>query len=133
MRILVVEDDPISRDLVAGVLRRGGHDVATARDGHDALEQLRDGAIRLVVSDWNMPGVNGADLCRAIRASAGPDVYVILLTGRGAASRFDGLHAGADDYLDKPLDTNDLLASVLAGERVLAGAQTARKSARKSA
>ena len=135
MRILVVEDDPASRDLVAGALRHGGHEVETACDGREALACLRGGAIRLVVSDWSMPGMDGADLCRAVRASAGPDVYVILLTAKGAAARFDGLHAGADDYLDKPLDVGDLLASVRAGELVLAGAATpCRKPAvRKSA
>ena len=137
MRILVVEDDPMSRDLVAGALRHGGHEVTTACDGHEALAALRAGTIRLVVSDWSMPGMDGADLCRAIRATAAHDVYVILLTGRGAAARFDGLHAGADDYLDKPLDVTDLLASVRAGERVLAGAATAaarpKPAVRKSA
>ena len=129
MRILVVEDDLISRDLVAGALRRAGHQVETACDGVDALKKLAGGAVRMVVSDWQMPGMDGAELCRAIRASAGPDVYVILLTGRGAAARFDGLHAGADDYLGKPFDVTDLLDSVRAGERVLASAQAARKSA----
>ena len=132
MRVLVVEDDPVSRDLVAGALRHGGHDVETACDGREALEKLRGGAIRLVVSDWVMPGMSGPDLCRAIRATAGQGVYVILLTAKGAAARFDGLHAGADDYLDKPLDVNDLLASVLAGQRVLADAEAPRESARKT-
>lgn len=129
MRILVVEDDPMSRDLVAGTLRRAGHQVETAGDGREALGRLAGGLIRMVVSDWHMPGMDGAELCRAIRASAGPDVYVILLTGKGAAARFDGLHAGADDYLDKPFDITDLLASVRAGERILASAPATRKSA----
>jgi DNA-binding response OmpR family regulator len=79
-----------------------------------------------------MPGMNGAELCRAVRTMGGQDVYVILLTARGADCRFDGLHAGADDYLDKPLDVNDLLASVLAGQRVLADAEAPRESARKT-
>ena len=129
MRILVVEDDPMSRELVAGALRHSGHEVTTACDGAEALEQLKSGSIRLVVSDWSMPGMDGADLCRAIRASAGQDVYVILLTAKGTGSRFDGLYAGADDYLDKPLDVTDLLASVRAGERVLGDAHRVLRSA----
>jgi putative two-component system response regulator len=121
MRILVVDDSEVQRAVLTGVLVRAGYDVTTAADGEEALDLLRDGDIRLIVSDWHMPRMSGVELCRAVRAddTAGY-VYIILLTAHDSpAERVEGLTAGADDFVPKPYDAAELLARVGAGERVL--------------
>ena len=70
MRILVVDDDEISRDLIEHALQKAGYEVETAADGLAALEIIRSGRCRLVISDWSMPHLNGIDLCRAVRAGS---------------------------------------------------------------
>ena len=119
MKVLLVEDDPVALGLVAHMLFSAGHDVETAGGGGEALSKLENEP--LMVCDWEMPVMDGARLCRAARAlPGGREMYLIMLTARGAADRFDALHAGADDYLIKPFDLHDLLASICAGERILA-------------
>ena len=83
MRILIVDDDDIATDVLANALAQFGHHVTSARDGFEALELIRSGAYRLVVLDWEMPGMSGIELCRHIRErySSGY-VYIILLTAR---------------------------------------------------
>ena len=122
MRVLVVDDDDISLELVSGALRRRGHDVVTATNGQEALAVLRRGEHRVVVSDWEMPELNDAGLCAAIRSSDfGGYVYTILLTGRsGSGDAMAGFDAGADDYLVKPFDADQLAARVRIAERILA-------------
>lgn len=130
MRILIVDDDPLFLDGLRHVLRRAGHDVDTAFDGVEALEKLEAAMtsgkppVRLMICDWQMPGMTGPDLCRAARGLPSGQVhllYILMLTSRGTADRFDGLAAGADDYLAKPFELTDLLSSIRAAELVLEG------------
>jgi sigma-B regulation protein RsbU (phosphoserine phosphatase) len=121
MKILVVDDDPVERRLLANLLGKCGHEVVQCCDGEMAWNLVQTGGIRLIVSDWMMPNLNGIDLCRRIRAAAlGRYVYVILSTSRGEkADYIAGMDAGADDFMVKPVDINDLRVRVRAGERIL--------------
>jgi DNA-binding response OmpR family regulator len=122
MKVLVAEDDPIIRRLLEVTLSRAGHEVTPAADGAEAWRILqRPDAPRLAILDWMMPEVDGLDLCRRIRASEGKDyVYVIMLTARGRKEDLlEGLAAGADDYLVKPFDPQELRGRLQAGVRVL--------------
>ena len=135
MRILLVDDDPIFLDITGRIIRRGGNAVETAGDGAEALDRLRAEAARpdavpfqLVVSDWEMPRLTGVELCRAVRAEFGRTPYFLLLTGKGAAARFEGLYAGADDFLSKPFDIADLHGSIRAAELILQPSATKRRT-----
>jgi putative two-component system response regulator len=121
MRILIVDDDETSLDMLDNALTHAGHEVQSAQDGRQALAKLRDGEIRLVISDWEMPNMTGEDLCRAIRGGDLPGyVYVILLTShQGPDYAAAGLSAGADDFIAKPFNPAELTARVRAGERIL--------------
>ncbi len=122
MQILIVDDDDFALHVLDRTLDRMGHKAISARDGKEALEILRRCEIRLVVTDWDMPGMGGIELCHAIReADFNGYVYVIMLTGReGAQQRREGLYAGADDFLVKPLDPEELLICLRTAERILA-------------
>jgi putative two-component system response regulator len=121
MRILIVDDDETSLDMLENALTHAGHQVQRARDGREALDKLRDGEIRLVISDWDMPNMSGEDLCRAIRGGDLPGyVYFILLTSyQGPDYAVRGLSAGADDFVAKPFNPAELAVRVRAGERIL--------------
>jgi DNA-binding response OmpR family regulator len=125
MKILVAEDDPVTRKVLAVTLERLGWDVIIAKDGNDAwevFESLRGtGAPELAVLDWMMPGIEGIEICRRLRATPGFElVYVILLTSRGDKEDLsDGLAAGANDYIAKPFDPVELEARVRVGERMV--------------
>ena len=121
MRVLIVDDDPIALEMLADVLADSGHEVFTAPNGREALDQLRRHGCSLVISDWEMPELDGLQLCRAIR-SGGFDgyVYTILLTSHdGTAQRVQGLSAGADDFITKPFAPDELKARLQAAERIL--------------
>jgi putative two-component system response regulator len=121
MRILIVDDEPIALAMLKHALTRAGHEVETATNGVEALEKLRQGNCRLVISDWEMPEMSGLELCRAIRAhDYGGYVYVILLTARvGSQDTVAGLTAGADDFMTKPFDPAELTVRVRIGERIM--------------
>jgi sigma-B regulation protein RsbU (phosphoserine phosphatase) len=121
MRILVVEDDRASALLLKSMLQRWGYDVVHATDGRQAWEILHEQDIRLVISDWMMPRMNGLELCREIRKSDLPGyTYVILLTARGERlSLVEGMGAGADDFVTKPFDQAELQARLRAGVRIV--------------
>jgi sigma-B regulation protein RsbU (phosphoserine phosphatase) len=122
VRVLIAEDDAISRRLLEANLRREGYDVLAVETGLQAWEALRaEGAPRLAVLDWMMPEMDGAEICRRVREDAGLEyVYLILLTARGRKEdRALGFDAGADDYLTKPFDSQDLRARISAGRRIL--------------
>lgn len=122
MRVLAIDDDAVSLALLCNALRAAGYEVETARNGREALEQLRTGQFRLVVSDWEMPEMNGVDLCRHVRARpyAGY-IYFILVTARNHRDYVvEGLEAGADDFITKPFEPTELCVRLRAGERILA-------------
>jgi putative two-component system response regulator len=121
MRVLIVDDDEISTDLLAHALTRFGHEVTSASDGIEALELIRSGAYRLIVLDWEMPGMTGIELCRHIRERCSSGyVYIILLTARrGTKSIVEGLRAGADDFISKPFEPGELEVRIHAGSRIL--------------
>jgi two-component system phosphate regulon response regulator PhoB len=112
-KVLVVDDEPTVREVVVGYLRRDGHDVAEAADGNAALDLLDADPPDLVVLDMMLPGVNGLDILRRVRATS--DVPVIMLTARAEESdRVSGLELGADDYVVKPFSLPELMARVRA-------------------
>ena len=122
MRVLVVEDDGLAAKMLEHCLAEFGYEVTIARDGREAFERIRAGMHRLVVSDWEMPEMSGLELCRRIRArpSAGY-IYVILLTSRcGTHNVVEGLNAGADDFISKPFQPQELCVRLRVGERILA-------------
>jgi two-component system response regulator MprA len=114
MRLLVVDDDPSVREALALVLDLNGFDVATAGDGREALRALSSEAPDAVVLDVLMPGIDGLEVCRRIRA-VGDRTPVLMLTARAEISeRVAGLEAGADDYLVKPFAREELIARLRA-------------------
>ena len=121
MRILIVDDDAIARDLLRNTLTHAGYKVTTASNGQEAMDRLRAKPCGMVISDWVMPESDGIELCRAIRAGVFPTyVYVILLTSRDRpADIVEGLSAGADDFIVKPYQPAELLLRLRAGERIL--------------
>ena len=122
MRILVAEDDPVSRLLLETHLGKWGHEPVTTTDGTAAWETLqREDAPRLAILDWMMPGIDGVEVCRRARARAdAPALYIILVTARADRSdTIEGLAAGADDYVTKPFDAAELRARVGVGVRVV--------------
>ena len=121
MQILVVDDDGATLIYLSSVLRKLGHTVITATNGVMAYERIAEGKIQIVISDWNMPELNGIELCRKLRASnLSRYVYFILLTARDDKdSLLVGMDSGADDYLVKPVDAQELRVRLRAGERIL--------------
>jgi sigma-B regulation protein RsbU (phosphoserine phosphatase) len=121
VKAIVIDDAPDIRIYVRALLRRWGYETEDASEGLEGLSRIKASDIRIVVCDWMMPGMSGPDLCRAIReAELGRYVYVILLTGRSdKADLLEGLNAGADDFLTKPLDAQVLQARLRVGERIL--------------
>jgi sigma-B regulation protein RsbU (phosphoserine phosphatase) len=121
MKILLVDDDPVARTAHSMMLRKQGHEVLEAHDGEVAWHMVEQGNISFVVSDWLMPTLAGTELCRRIRAAQFDHyVYVILCTSKGEKSDLiEGMDAGADDFLVKPISREELRVKVRAGERVL--------------
>jgi two-component system, OmpR family, alkaline phosphatase synthesis response regulator PhoP len=112
-RILVVDDEPPIVDLVRGYLEREGYEVRSAADGHAALELIGSTAPDVVVLDVMLPGIDGLEILRRMRAFS--DAYVLMLTARGdEIDRIVGLSVGADDYLVKPFSPRELVARVKA-------------------
>lgn len=120
VRVLVVDDEPVARSVASGVLSRAGFEVAMAGDGREALEVLRRRGCRIVVSDLEMPGMNGIELCRAIRSGERSGyVYFIMLTSHsGTEEAVKGLSAGADDFIAKPVNPVELALRVNTGRRI---------------
>jgi putative two-component system response regulator len=121
MRILIVDDDDIAIEMVTHVLVQFGYEVTTAKDGREALELIRSGLYPIVILDWEMTGLTGIDVCRRIRQRYSSNyVYIILLTiRRGANNIVEGLGAGADDFISKPFNPQELQVRIRTGERIL--------------
>jgi PleD family two-component response regulator len=112
--ILFADDEPAMRDMVSRVLEAGGHNVRLAKNGRDALEQIRTASPDLIVLDYHMGDPNGLQVCRDVKSSPRfGHLPVLILTGRnGMDARLRGFDAGADDYLTKPFDPRELLARI---------------------
>jgi two-component system, cell cycle response regulator len=120
--VLIAEDDPIFRRILESWFKRWDYGVTAVENGLDAWEVLqRDDAPQLAILDWMMPGMDGIELCRRIRSrDQGTYLYVLLLTAKdNKQDMIAGLEAGADDYLTKPFDVDELHARVRAGKRIL--------------
>jgi two-component system, NtrC family, sensor kinase len=121
LKILVVDDDPVTGTLLNKVLSHQGYEVTHVVDGARALEFLEAERYRIILTDWMMPAMDGPTLCRHVRSLDLPyPIYIILLTAKNAkADAVTGLEAGADDYIVKPFDKQELLARVRAGRRLV--------------
>jgi putative two-component system response regulator len=120
MRVLVAEDDITSATLLQGFLTNLGYEVAVANDGCQAYEMICKQDYRMVISDWQMPEMDGVELCRKIRERhLGAYVYIILLTCRGGSDNLiEGLRAGADDFMTKPFQPEELRVRLHVGQRI---------------
>ena len=133
MRILLAEDEPMDRELLVAYLVTWGHEVIPCTDGNEAWERLQQpSSPRLALLDWMMPGMDGVELCRRIRRSGNQTrTHVILVTGKNRREDIvAGLAAGADDYVVKPFDQEELRARVNVGVRVVGLCEQLVKSER---
>ena len=122
MRILIAEDDYISRRFLEATLQKKGYDVKVTSDGNEAWQELKKkSAPQVAVLDWMMPGLDGINVIKKVRKKRGsPYIYVILLTAKGRKEDIAaGLEAGADDYVTKPFDSKELHARVKVGLRMV--------------
>jgi signal transduction histidine kinase len=126
MRILIAEDAPVSRRLLQRCLQKWGHDVVVASNGAEAWQHFSQGDFRMVISDWMMPGMDGPEFIRRIRASQRLGyVYTVLLTAKSEKEDIvAGMDAGADDFVTKPFDQDELRVRLRAGERIVRLEQT---------
>jgi len=133
MKILIAEDQEPASLYLRRTLERMGHEPTVAPDGEQAWRIVQSGHTPLLISDWMMPLVDGPELCRRIRSAAGERyTYIILLTSRDRKEdRLEGLRAGADDFLTKPPDPDELMVRLQIAERILkVHAQLARQNER---
>src|SRR5579859_7680355 len=120
MRVLIAEDDAGIRDLLHDLIERQGQAVTVARDGEEAWTLYKEQGADVIISDWLMPRVEGPELCRRVREHDAPYTYFIMLTALGDQQHhLTGRRSGADDYLAKPFDMEDLAARMVTAERVI--------------
>ena len=118
--IVIADDDPVSRELVSTTVSQWGFHTVVTKDGHEAMAAIRaeKGPV-VAILDWMMPGMDGLQVCRRVR-QIGKPVHIILLTVRAAKENLvEALESGADDYLVKPFDKNELHARIHVGMRIL--------------
>lgn len=133
--VLLADDDPLTRRLVGSALVSWGYSLELAKDGNEAWAALtRPESPSLAVIDWIMPGLDGLEICRRLRQQRGSYVYVLLLTAKSdKADLLVGLDAGADDYMRKPFELEELQARLRTGVRILRLEQELRQQATKDA
>src|SRR5690349_1900905 len=122
VKILAAEDNPVFQSMLRSILTKWGYEVTIAKDGNEAMRALEAAdAPQLAILDWMMPGLDGVEVCRRVRAAGRePYTYILLLTARTESEdRVEGIDAGADDYLTKPFHAAELRARLQAGKRIL--------------
>jgi DNA-binding response OmpR family regulator len=121
MNILTVDDDPVARKVVCALLKKLGHEVLEAEDGQEAWDLFNSLEFGVLIVDWEMPRMDGLELCRRVReAEREKYTYIIMLTGRiGKQDFVDGINAGADDFATKPVTPAELEARLRVAERIL--------------
>jgi DNA-binding response OmpR family regulator len=130
MKILVAEDDQISRKLLSTTLKQFGHEVKAFDNGADAWAYFDESPVRVIVSDWLMPDLDGLDFCRKVRKRAQTQyTYFILLTAnvQGKDTYLEAMNAGIDDFLAKPLDRDQIWMRLKVAERILKYTTTINK------
>ncbi len=122
MKILIAEDDAVSRLILQKAVERLGHACLVAVDGAEAWALYQRTPVDVVISDWMMPGLDGRALCQQVRAHAadGYTYFIFLTTLNDKEHVLSGMQAGADDYLTKPLDRDELQVKLIAAARVTA-------------
>jgi len=122
LKILIVEDHPASALLLRRLLERLGHDVTVANDGEEGWRLVEQARYPVIISDWVMPGLDGLDFCRLVRGQTNRSYsYLLLLTAKqGQGERLEGLRAGADDFLVKPPNSEELASRLEIASRILA-------------
>ncbi len=132
-RLLLVEDEPTQRMMLERQLTRAGYLVDTAENGADALARILEGQYQILLTDWDMPGMDGPTLCKRVReANLATYIYILLLTGHLTTDDVVvGLGAGADDYVKKPANQAELLARLSAGSRIVTLEQSLREANKK--
>src|SRR5437879_1940901 len=119
MKVLIVDDDPLTQRVVSASVEAAGHEAVLSDDGEDAWQRFLGEHVDVVITDRSMPGLEGLELCRRVRASGLHYAYVIVITGSAAAGdMLAGMEAGADEYLAKPVSPSVLQARLVAAERV---------------
>ena len=122
MKVLVAEDDLTSRTILTAILQKWGYEVISAVDGEQALEMLQQpDAPKLALLDWSMPGLSGVEVCSRLRDKQINDsIYIIILTAKSEKKNIvEGLNAGANDYIIKPYDNDELQARINVGKRMV--------------
>ncbi len=134
MNILIADDDPVSRRLLQNYLQKWGYEVTAARDGAEAWRLFEAGSFPMVITDWMMPELDGSGLLRRIRASRRPGyVYAMLLTAKSQKEDLvEGMEAGADDFLTKPFDRDELRVRFARESGSSASSTTCAKPRRRS-
>jgi putative two-component system response regulator len=122
MNVLVVDDDEMALIVAKKVLQSDGHEVFLADDGESALGQVLKNGIQAIISDWNMPIMNGVELCRRIKDNSGFGfIYFIIVTSRNSKDDLiEGLSAGANDFISKPFEPVELLLRIRNAEKIMA-------------
>jgi DNA-binding response OmpR family regulator len=121
MNVLVADDDGIIRFLLRSALTKLGHNVQEATNGREAWDAFHDGKFPLIISDWMMPGLDGLEFCRRLRAEPrADDTYIVLLTSRlGTTNYLQAMNAGVDDFITKPFENDAFAVRIRVAERIL--------------
>ena len=122
MQILIIEDDPVSRRILESLLKKWGYDTVSAENGLEAWEQIQSADVpNLIISDWMMPNLTGVELCERIRKleTAGYIYFILLTTKNEKKDLIQGLESGADDFIIKPFDKEELRSRIKIGERII--------------
>lgn len=123
MKILIVDDELVSREKMKKLVQGIGHETVIAKDGIEAWEICKHEGTKMVITDWKMPGMDGLELCKKIRGAKGGGTYtyvIMVTTQNNISDVIEGMEAGADDFITKPFVKEDLIVRIRAGERILA-------------